>query len=55
MVNRAESGRLTIVIHLPQSLDDVGRILENIAKHWPDAVVDTSHADGWHIEIPGKP
>jgi hypothetical protein len=44
--------RITIVIQLPAPLDAVSEVLRVIGDRWPTASIDTSHEDGWHIELP---
>lgn len=41
---------LTVVVHLPQPVDAVSRLLNVLADIWPNAKLDTTGA--WRIEIP---
>ena len=41
---------LTIVIHLPQPVDNVSRVLSTVADIWPDAKLDFTGP--WRIDVP---
>lgn len=44
--------RLTIVVYLPASLDDVGALLALVADRWPTARINVAGPDGWLVELP---
>lgn len=44
---------LTIVIHLPQSLDKVVTLLRALGDEWPHVTLNTTGP--WLIEIPAEP
>lgn len=46
-----EGDRITIVVHLPQPITTISRILELLAEEFPDARTDTSQPEGWRIEL----
>jgi hypothetical protein len=46
--------RVVIVMHLPQPLDKVSGLLNDLARRWPGVKVDTKGADGWTVDIPAE-
>ena len=50
MVPEIGNDTLTIVIHLPQPVDNVTRLLNKLADIWPEAVLNVEGA--WKIDIP---
>lgn len=43
--------RLVITILLPVDVDDVTHVLNAVADRWPNALVDSSHEEGWHVTV----
>jgi hypothetical protein len=41
---------MTIVVHLPQPVDNVSRLLNAVADIWPEAKLDFTGP--WKIDIP---
>ena len=46
------SDRLTIVIHLPQSVPAVADLMDFVNERWPGATLDVDGPDGWTIYVP---
>lgn len=51
-VPSAPSTQLTIIVHLPQPLDTIARLLDALNREWPGVPIDYSHPDGWRITVP---
>jgi hypothetical protein len=49
--DRDPETRMTIVVHLPQPIPTIARLLELLGEEWPEARVDTNHPEGWLIEL----
>lgn len=43
---------ITIIVHLPQTVTKVSRLMEALAVLWPDVVIDTSGP--WTIDVPAE-
>ena len=44
--------RITIVMPLPQPIENVTAVLTALERCFPDAKVELDHPDGWHIILP---
>src|SRR5438045_6248204 len=44
--------RVLIVVHLPQTVDKVAGLLNDVARRWPEVKVDMKVPESWTIDIP---
>jgi hypothetical protein len=47
-----EGKTITIIVHLPQTVTKVSRLMETMADLWPDVVIDISGP--WTIDVPAE-